>query len=265
LEINDLNTRLEKIYDLFKSANTNNVLALANAEKDPTLALQLQKNALDSLDSAFLLRDSVCKRKYKYEYANDLKDSECNKLNALYDSIYSMLEMQTNLLMKQDNALYKIRKPHKPAMEISDPRFFNLIFPDKEVDSIFNTWHAEDSILRKILGSNLNDSLSTVFFPTEYNTAIVKYNNGKAGYFDSTGFFRAVRNSESIKSIAPVYYTDFKYKILLANENREIEQWNLYGSQRVDSTIVKKVSYKYYSTDKINNNIISIAIKKDRS
>ena len=47
--------------------------------------------------------------------------------------------------------------------------------------------------------------------------------------------------------------------------HRNIEIWNLYGSPRVDSTIWRTVSYKFPTTIKIDNEIISLAISKDRS
>ncbi len=140
-----------------------------------------------------------------------------------------------------------------------------MIFPDRIIDSTFKIWHSDNSVLERSNSLNSEYALTAALFPTEFNRAIVKYANGKAGYFDLTGQYREVKKKEFITTIAPVYYDSFKYKILLADTNRNIEIWNLYGSPRVDSTIDKRVSYKFPSTIKINNYIISIAISRDRS
>ncbi len=97
-EIHDLDDREEAIQDIIRFANSNNVLALANAEKDPTLALQLEKKALDTLEMAGRLCDTLSGKSYKY--IDSEKSIRGQFLDSLYKATFANISAQSMKLVE---------------------------------------------------------------------------------------------------------------------------------------------------------------------
>ncbi len=149
------------------SANSNLVRVNDISEKDPTLALQLDRLALVLLDSA---RRMDTLRDESYFMNAKLKEAEYRKLDSLYHVTDSLVRKQANGLLDKDFALYRKVQPENIADTIFDIRFVNDILPDRNDDGSFRLWHGGKEIKDSILN---NPRVAQVVFPLDNNAMVL--------------------------------------------------------------------------------------------
>jgi WD40 repeat protein len=235
-------------------------LALAMADKDPTMALQLEKNALETLDSACKNLELLEKKSFPLISMTSYKANIIKKLDSEYGGIKAKIDRQTDSLSGKDYALYKIVQPKNPEDAIFDIRFVNAIFPDSNVDSVFKVWHADKKIIDTIKN---HDELTEVVFPTESNEAMALYKDQNAHYWGTKRYYKELikGKNDRITSIAAIRYAVIGYKMLSALNNKRIVEWNLNGTIRNSNN--RPVVYT--KDVQFDDSVVSIAISPNRA
>jgi len=268
LEKTLLNRDIEKIVVKITSANTNFVRVRDLEEKDPTLALQLDKEAMFLMDSVCILKDSLRNKSYgimsRFRNITDFREKKYNNLDTTYRVKDSLIRAQAESLAEKDYALYKNVPPENPDDAIFDKRFVNGIFPNKNKDSIFKVWYAKEGRLDSIKS---HGQIAQVVFPSDSNRAMVLYKNGTVAYWDSLGVYHPIGDTNRITSIAPIKYIKIGYKILSTLNTKKIVEWNLNGTIR-KSEVIKENKDKpviYRKDIQFKDSVVSIAISPSRA
>jgi WD40 repeat protein len=266
-EKNKFRDDIKPIENLIASALSNMDRSSFNEDKDPTLALQLEKKAMLSLDSAYKLMDSLCNKTYAFN--GEYIKTEYDKLKSNYDKKDLMIKTQSKILAEKDYALYRVVNPVNSRITDSLLRkvLRNEIFANDSLrESEFRVWNGSSGRIDSIKNFG---NLSALVFPKDNIIAMALYNEKNdisiAGYWDSASLFRKVQNkNERISSIAPIMYSVIKYKMLSAVKNKTIVEWDLNGTIRKSSTIPVVYKSNVNENIHIDENVVSIAISPDR-
>jgi len=248
-----------KIQNVIASANSNVVRVADIREKDPTLALQLNKQAFYLLDSARRI-DTLRDRNYYFNASE--KEAAYRHIDSNFTVTDSVIKKQAFSIFDKDYAFYKVVRPVNLQDTIFDQRFVNALFPDPYNDTLFGIWRAEQWIIDSIYN---HGPVAQVVFPIAANEAMVLYRDQTAHYWGTKEYYRPLimKKGYRITSIAPIRYNVIGYKMLTALNNKRIVEWNLNGTIRESSE--KKVIYHYMADVDFHDSIVSIAISPNRS
>jgi hypothetical protein len=276
LEQDKISQNISALKNLVASADLDLKESSKILDVNPTLALQLDLEALKKIDSGIMdsvkwksLVHSNFYKTFSFWPFPQLMDEESKPLDTIFEVAKFEIRKHSDSIAQLDHALFKII-PFETRSFIFDSSFVNIIFPDKKEDTKFKLWQGSQKLIDSI---KKQGELRQVLFPRDdsenLQEAMALYTNGKARYWGNNPNYRALDTAKGdrITSIAPIQYNVIGFKMLAAMNRKRIVEWNLNGTQRYNfhnELKTEPVTYITRRNVELNETVVSIAITLDR-